>query len=205
MSTRSSQKRNHYTADINKSSTNPDLNKTSSDKCIYEYSQVTHSRLHFTIEGRDDVMTPKMFGGQEGQEVREEVHWHWLGSIQKVGHPRRHFHNDCVKLQWHWESNKPLITTPFPALTTQASRRQWWRIKSKCLRKSRECSESPANKCWVCKMCCQSRTPANWWSNFSLGISSASIFLYRSLEDSLWNCLTTMQVQKTRGWRIWNN
>lgn len=122
-----------------------------------------------------------MFGGQEGQEVREEVHWHWLGSIQKVGHPRRHFHNDCVKLQWHWESNKPLITTPFPALTTQASRRQWWRIKSKCLRKSRECSESPANKCWVCKMCCQSRTPANWWSNFSLGIS---LCFYFSLQIS---------------------
>jgi len=66
VSTRSSQKRNHYTADINKSSTNPDLNKTSSDKCIYEYSQVTHSRLHFTIEGRDDVMTPKNVWGPRG-------------------------------------------------------------------------------------------------------------------------------------------
>jgi len=30
--------------------------------------------------------------------VREEVHWHWLGSLQKVGHHHWHFHNDCVKL-----------------------------------------------------------------------------------------------------------
>jgi len=52
-------------------------------------------------------------GGGRYAAVREEVHWHWLGSIQKLGHHHRHFHNDCVKLQRHWESNKPPIATPF--------------------------------------------------------------------------------------------